>query len=119
MEEKKDCIFCKIARKEIKAEIIEESDNFLAFPDAKPLAAGHTLIIPKKHFVNLVDIPSVLGNELLDIIKKVIEKKIKSGSDGFNVFTNVGEAAGQIVKHLHYHIVPRKKSDNLKIKWSN
>ena len=66
-----DCIFCKIARKEIKVKIIEESDNFLAFPDANPKVERHTLIISKKHFSNIVDLPALLGNELLDMIKKV------------------------------------------------
>ena len=79
--EKENCIFCKLM-KERKLEIIEESENFIAFPDANPKTEGHTLIIPKKHFVNMMDLPSDLAGELLDIIKKIAEKKLKEGKEG-------------------------------------
>ena len=106
-----ECIFCKIARKEIKTEIVEESDNFIAFPDAKPIVLGHTLIIPKKHFVNILDLPSALGSGLVDIIKRVAEKRIRGGAEGFNLSMNNFPAAGQVVMHAHVHLIPRKKGD--------
>ena len=106
-----DCIFCKIVRKEIKTEIVEESENFLCFPDNKPKTEGHCLIIPKKHFVNIMDLPADLGNELIGIIKKAAEKKLKNGFEGFNIIMNNGEAAGQIVMHAHLHLIPRKIND--------
>lgn len=111
MTEEKDCVFCKIARKEIKVKIVEESDNFLAFPDANPKVEGHTLIISKKHFVNLLELSALLGNELLDIIKKV---GLRYKQD-FNVVVNTGKEAGQLVMHFHLHILPRKKGDGLRV----
>ena len=67
---KEECIFCKIIEKEIPVKIIYDSDNFLAFPDVNPKVKGHTLIVPKKHFVNLIDLPSDLSEELLDVVKR-------------------------------------------------
>jgi len=108
-----DCIFCQIAEKKIKTEIVEESDNFLAFPDANPVVDGHVLIIPKKHFVNFLDLPGVLGIELVDFIKKVAEKSLKKGFEGFNLLMRNFEAAGQEVMHAHIHLIPRKKGDGV------
>ena len=112
----KDCIFCKIARKETKAEIIEETENFTAFPDINPIGEGHTLIASKKHFTNIIALPSDLGEELLDIIKKVAEKKLKEGFEGFNLVMNNFEAAGQAVNHCHVHLIPRKRGDKVRFK---
>jgi histidine triad (HIT) family protein len=107
---KEECIFCKIARKEIKEEIVYESDNFIAFPDANPKCKGHTLIIPKKHFTNIIEMPSLLGNELIDVIKKVAARRLEEGADGFNILVNTGKGAGQIVMHVHIHLLPRNKN---------
>ena len=111
----KDCIFCKMAKKEVKVEIIEESENFFVFPDANPVGPGHTLIVPKKHFVNIMDLPSDLAEEMIDVVKRVAEKKLKEGFEGFNLVMNNFEAAGQAVMHAHLHLVPRKKGDNVKV----
>ena len=108
-----DCVFCKIARKEIPVDIIYESGNFIAIPDANPKCKGHTLIIPKKHFVNIIDMPSVLGSELLDTIKKVAEIRFKEGASGFNIIINTGKEAGQIVMHAHIHLLPREKGTRI------
>ena len=112
----KECVFCKIARKEIPVEIIEESENFLAFPDKNPIAKGHTLIISKKHFSNIIDLPCILGSELLGMIKTIVEKRIKEKAEGFNIATNIGQAAGQVVMHIHVHIIPRKKGDSVNLR---
>ncbi len=108
---KQECIFCKIIAKQIPANIIYENEDFIAIPDANPKVEGHTLIIPKKHFVNIIDIPETLGGELLDAIKKVAEIRIKEGAQGFNIIQNNGEVAGQIIMHAHFHLLPRKKGD--------
>jgi histidine triad (HIT) family protein len=108
-----NCIFCKIVKGEIPAEIIYESDNFIAIPDAHPKTKGHTLIITKKHFTNIIDMPDSLGSELLEVVKKVGEKKIKDGAHGFNLVNNCGEAAGQVVMHVHFHLMPRKKGEKV------
>ena len=113
MKENKDCLFCKIARKEIPVEIVYESENFMAFPDAKPRTKGHTLIIPKKHYANVIDMPSILGSELLDTIKKVAEIRFKQGAEGFNIIINTGKEAGQVVMHAHFHLLPRKGKEKV------
>ena len=72
-----DCIFCKIAKKEIKSELIGESENFVAFKDIKPITEDHLLIIPKQHCKNLLDLPSELGNELIRFQKEIANSLIK------------------------------------------
>ncbi len=111
-----ECIFCNIASKEVKADFVKESENFVAFPDANPIGKGHTLIVPKKHFTNLMDLPSDLAEEMMDMIKRVAEKKLKEEFEGFNLVMNNFEAAGQVVMHAHLHFVPRKKGDNVRFK---
>ncbi len=113
----KNCIFCKIARKEIPSEIIYENENFIAFPDAHPRVNGHTLIIPKKHFVNILDMPESLGSELLEAIKNTAGKFLKEKYiEGFNIIQNNFPIAGQIVMHSHLHILPRRKGDGFNFK---
>ncbi len=114
--QEQNCVFCKIVRNEIPAAKIAESNSFIAISDAHPKTDGHTLIIAKKHFVTLLDIPNTMGKELLEFTKKVSfqildEKK----GDGFNIIMNNLEPAGQVVKHAHIHIIPRKENDNLRI----
>jgi len=110
-----ECIFCKIAKGEIDSKKVVETNNFFAIRDINPVSEGHSLVIPKKHFVTLLDIPNKLGNELLEIVKKVsdeiLEKKL---GDGFNLIMNNLEVAGQLVMHAHIHIIPRKEGDKLK-----
>ena len=108
-----DCIFCRIASGEIPAEIVYESNNFIAFPDAHPKCKGHTLIIPKKHFTNILDLPDSSGSELIETIKKVATIRLKQGAGGFNIIINTGKEAGQVVMHLHVHLLPRKKNENV------
>ena len=108
-----DCIFCKIAKKEIPVKIIYENKNFIAFPDANPRVKGHTLIITKKHFVNVMDLPVILGKDLLDAIKNVAAEKLKAGFDGFSILQNNFPSAGQVVMHAHFHLLPRTKGDNV------
>ena len=110
-----NCIFCKIANKKIESDIIYENDNFIAFPDANPKVKGHTLIISKKHFVNIMDLPASMGTELIDAVKAVAEIRLKEGAEGFNIIQNNGEVAGQVVNHLHFHLLPRAKGDGFKV----
>jgi len=115
INEEKDCIFCKIVKGEIPTTKVYDSDNFIGILDIHPKAPGHTVIIPKKHFKSLLDMPSSLGGELLDAIKEIGLKLIKdSKGEAFNVIVNNGEAAGQVVMHAHVHVIPRKRGDGLK-----
>jgi histidine triad (HIT) family protein len=112
MADNKNCLFCKIVNGEIESDILFENDNFIAIPDAKPKTEGHTLIISKKHFRNLLDMPVSLGSELLEAIKKVTVLMIKDEkAEGYNIHVNGFKAGGQIVNHAHVHILPRKEND--------
>lgn len=113
MEE--DCIFCKMASGEIPVEKIKETDNFFVIKDKYPLSEGHSLIITKKHYDNLLHTPSLLGNELLTLAKEIylnLAKEIKS--EGFNLVQNNFKVAGQAINHIHFHIIPRKENDGIK-----
>jgi histidine triad (HIT) family protein len=108
----KDCIFCKIAKKEINVYLIQESENFLVFLDIHPHAPGHTLIIPKDHYERFLDLPENLGEEFIKIIKEsalLISKALKTKDFTFGI--NEGPYAGQAVNHMHFHIMPRFKND--------
>ncbi len=108
----KDCIFCKIARGEIDTEKVLEGNSFIAFRDRDQKVEGHTLIVPKQHWVTWLDIPNTYGVELLEFSKKVINKLMdETNADGFNLVMNNLGAAGQVVSHAHLHVLPRKEGD--------
>jgi histidine triad (HIT) family protein len=109
-----NCIFCKIG-KENSGKKIYENDNFFSIPDVSPKVDGHSLVISKKHFKTSLDIPNSLGSELLDCIKKTALKLIEEKKgDGFNVINNNFKSAGQVVDHVHFHIIPRNEGDGLR-----
>jgi histidine triad (HIT) family protein len=97
---------------EIKIKKIYENDNFFSIPDANQKVDGHSLIISKKHFKTTLDLPNTIGPELLDCIKRTAVELVKEHkAEGFNIVNNNFSAAGQVVEHVHYHILPRKKGD--------
>lgn len=107
-----ECIFCRISKGEIPAEKIYENKEFFSVPDANPVEEGHSLIISKKHFETTLNIPDEMGPELLDCLRQTAKKLMeKYDSEGFNITNNNFEAAGQVVKHVHFHMLPRKKGD--------
>ncbi len=113
-----DCIFCKLVAGEIPAAVIYENDAIISFLDIGPLNEGHTLIIPKHH-VGTLDAcdPSVLaeiGKVLGPISKAVVAA---TQCEGFNCLCNNGKVAGQVVNHLHFHIIPRYKDDGIMRNW--
>ena len=111
-----NCIFCKILNENSEKKIYE-NDGFFSIPDVNPVAEGHSLVISKKHFKTILDIQDSLGPELLDCIKNTALKLIKeTNSEGFNVMNNNFEVAGQVVNHVHFHIVPRKKDDGFEVR---
>lgn len=107
-----ECVFCKIINKEIKAEIVYEDDDVLAFLDMMPRAPGHAMVIPKTHAANLLELPDEKIGLFFGAVKKAI-KMVENGlsPDGFTLGINHNEAAGQVVPHLHFHIIPRWKND--------
>lgn len=107
-----DCIFCKIVKGEIKSEKILETDNFFAIKDVNPKTKGHSLVIPKKHYETLLDVPASLLGEFLGIGKKLALKLLdEEKAEGFNLIMNNYEVAGQLVPHVHLHVLPRTKGD--------
>jgi histidine triad (HIT) family protein len=113
----KDCIFCKIAKKQIPSEtIIYENDKVMAFLDIAPANPGHTLVIPKGHYPNLLETPDDVLKEIIVAVRKVA-KAVKAGvdADGVTVTINTDKAAGQVIFHTHIHIIPRFDNDGLKL----
>lgn len=110
-----DCIFCKIINREIPAEIVYEDEHAVAFLDIRPVSKGHTLLIPKKHSHDLSDADDDILRQLIVVAKKVSLALLKAtGADGFNLGANNGAVSGQEVFHLHFHLIPRYKNDQLK-----
>ncbi|MDO8572860.1 MAG: HIT family protein [bacterium] len=107
-----DCLFCKIINGDIPSAKVYEDQHSYAFLDIKPINAGHTLLVPKKHFANLYEMPDdVLANLTPTIKKLAIAIKKSVGADGINIGMNNDSAAGQLVFHAHIHIMPRFKND--------
>jgi len=111
-----DCIFCKIIAGEIPSFKVYEDENTLAFLDIAPVNPGHTLIVPKKHYINMEEIPEDQLCQLAAVIKK-IGKAVKDGlgAEGYNVTENNDPISGQIVPHLHFHVIPRRQGDGLRL----
>ena len=112
-----DCIFCKIVAGEIPASKVYEDDHFLAFLDISQVTPGHTLVIPKKHARNLLEMTPDETADLFNIVSRVT-KKVESATQpqGMNIISNMEEIAGQSVFHTHVHILPRySQEDDLKI----
>lgn len=113
-----DCIFCKIISGRIPATRIYEDEVVLAFLDIEPISDGHTLVISKEHFDRLDECPDEVLARITGRLSR-IAKAVSAGmnSDGYNVLCNNGRAAGQLVDHLHFHIVPRNTGDGLFDRW--
>ena len=110
-----ECVFCKIIQGKIKAEIVHESNNFIAIKDAHPKVEGHTLIISRQHYTTMLEIPDKLGQELFKFSKNVASYLLEQGfGSGFNLAINNFKVAGQMVMHAHVHILPRTEGDGLK-----
>jgi histidine triad (HIT) family protein len=105
---KNNCVFCAIAEGEIPSFKIYEDDFVLAYLDINPFSKGHTLVIPKEHSSGLIETSDETLAVLISRVKKVANHlKNVLPCDGFNILQNNGEAAGQTVMHIHFHIVPR------------
>ena len=113
-----DCIFCKIANGEIPSNTIFENDDFRVILDNGPATKGHALVLPKKHYADLFEIPEETLSGAAKVAKNVASiMKDKLNFDGVNLVQNNGAAAGQSVLHFHPHIIPRYKNDGQNILW--
>lgn len=114
-----DCIFCKIVKKEIPAKVVYENEHVLAFLDINPIAKGHTLVIPKKHAIDLFELDDADAGEIMKAAKKVATVAMSElGAVGINLINSNRKEAGQDVFHYHMHIVPRYSGDGIKL-WPN
>ena len=105
-----DCLFCKIANKEIPSRIITETENSIAFLDAFPVSRGHTLVIPKNHYEKVQDMTDIDNNDLFDTVHKVISKVDKLTGSTLLAIHN-GKDSGQEIPHVHVHLIPRESDD--------
>lgn len=109
-----DCIFCKIIAGTIPCAKVYDSGGIFAFLDIAPVNKGHALVVPKAHHATLFDLPPDLGRELLTALKLVGGAVMQAtGAAGINVGMNNFEAAGQLVHHAHFHLIPRHAGDGL------
>lgn len=109
-----DCIFCKIINKEIPCFKVYEDDFVLAFLDINPVAPGHTLIIPKKHFENIFADEEEYLKRIILVAQKISQKIKKEGiGEGVNLYQANGSTAEQVVPHFHLHVIPRNSGDTI------
>lgn len=116
-----NCIFCKIANKEIPGKIIYEDDICVAFLDLSQTTNGHTLVIPTKHFKNFLEVDDDTLAHMIKVTKDIANKIVtKLNANGVNILTNANEVAGQTVMHFHLHIIPRyDNNDQIEINFSD
>lgn len=114
-----DSIFTKIIRGEILCAKVFENEHLVAFLDIVPLAEGHTLVVPKRQVERLEDLPAdeaaAIARELGAIARRVLKA---TGAPAYNVLQNNGAQAGQVVPHVHFHIIPRREGDGLGYRWN-
>ena len=109
----RDCLFCKIAAGEIESYTIYEDDDTRAFLDVHPLTLGHTVVVPKKHFSTVIDLPDNLLSPLLGAVRgSTALLADKLGAENFSIGINHGRMLGHPdIDHLHIHVVPRYEGD--------
>ena len=106
-----DCIFCKIASKEIPAKILVETESCIGFLDAFPLARGHALVIPKNHYEKLQDLPTDINTEVFSIVHSLISR-VDSLTGATLMAVHNGKDSGQEIPHVHVHLIPRSSEDS-------
>lgn len=117
-----NCIFCKLANKDIPTNIIYEDDRFTVILDASPATKGHALILPKNHAANIYELPDEDASAVFVLAKKLATNMTEIlHCDGFNIVQNNGEVAGQTVFHFHMHLIPRYLNDGNqdKLTWNH
>lgn len=112
-----DCIFCKIVAGDVPSSKVYEDDEVLAFLDITQVTKGHTLVIPKQHHRNLLEMNAETASTLFARVPQIAQQlKEKLGASGLNIINNNEEVAGQTVFHTHVHLLPRfDETDDLKI----
>ena len=109
-----NCIFCKIVRNQSLAYPIYEDEDVLAFMDNRPVSEGHTLVITKKHYENIYAVPDEEVEHLFRIVKKVtLAVKTAVKAEGVRIVQSNGSSAGQVIFHIHVHVIPAYEGQNI------
>jgi histidine triad (HIT) family protein len=113
-----DCIFCKIQAGAMPAARVYEDEKALAFIDIGPIRPGHTLLIPREHHERLTDLPEALAAHLGRLLPRLGRAVVRAAdADGFNLHQTNGRCSGQVVPHVHVHIIPRHDDDGYSFRW--
>ncbi|MHB8568012.1 MAG: HIT family protein [Nitrososphaerales archaeon] len=111
-----ECVFCRIVGKKLPSYLIFEDEDYIVFLDAAPFNVGHTLVCPKKHGETLWDMTEAEIGGLFALAAKISKAVVRATQmDGFRLVQNNGEAANQVVAHVHVHVIPVKLQE--KGKW--
>ena len=112
------CIFCRIVKGDLPSYKLCEDADSLVILDINPVTKGHCLIIPTRHCSTLIDADPDLVAKLMRRICHIVPALLKAThTEGFNLFQNNGRCAGQLIPHLHFHIIPRTSGDNMRFYW--
>jgi histidine triad (HIT) family protein len=113
-----DCIFCRIIAGQIPSVRVFENDRVLAFLDIRPISDGHTLLIPKIHAGSLSECDVSVLAEMIGVVGPLGKAVVGAvQAEGYNLLCNNGRAAGQLVDHVHFHIIPRRCDDGVLARW--
>ncbi|WP_019933018.1 HIT family protein [Nocardia sp. BMG111209] len=109
------CIFCRIVAGDAPATVVHETGTLYAFLDIRPIARGHTLVIPKRHATDLDELDHATGAAIFTLGHRLAKavRRSELGADGANLLLNDGRSAFQTVPHVHLHVVPRRNGDTL------
>jgi len=114
-----ECVFCEIVKNHRPEDVIYEDDDIIVIPDKYPVTKGHMLVIPKKHYRNLLEVDDHVLSKLIIITKKVAIAAMKAlDAKGVNILSNIERVAGQVIMHTHIHVIPRYYDDDFGFHWS-
>lgn len=116
----KDCIFCKIVAGGLPCSKVYGDEHSIAFIDIGPIVKGHTLVIPKAHHDPITNTPDDILRHLICVVRIIAKALVDGlGAEGINVSQANGVSAGQVVPHMHFHVIPRFSDDGHSWNWAS
>lgn len=110
----KNCVFCRIVAGELPCSLVYEDDRVICFLDIAPLAPGHALVVPREHHTSITTLPGATAGHMMARAPRIAQALTRaSGGDGFNLLLSNGACAGQVVPHVHLHLLPRCPEDGI------